>query len=196
MRFAFARRTPPFDRLLFFLSRWTPKLSEVLVIESGSRRAAARFLSDLYKTGETRRLDVLTCYRTPPEPFDASRGRVFYTHQAQAGPERAELFRSLTRSGYSALCVLCTGDNIMTKWKWAAAVRIPAKVMIVNENADCFWLDRGHLRNIRDMMLERSGVRRMTPLRMVGQALAFPFTLLILLAYGGYMQTRRLLREL
>ncbi len=166
------------------------------MIESGSRKAAAKFLTELYKTGETHRVDVLTCYRTPPEPFDASRGRVFYTHEAQAGTERAELFRRLTRSGYTALCVLCTGDDIMTKWKWAATVRIPAKVMIVNENADCFWLDRGHLRNMREMLMERSGVRRLTPLRIAGQALAFPFTLLILIAYAGYMETRRLLREL
>lgn len=171
-------------------------MSEVLVIESGSRGAAAKFLGELYKTDEPCRLDVLTCYRTPPEQFDASKGKVFYTHEAQAGPARAELFRTLTQSGYTALCVLCTGDNIMTKWKWAAAVRVPAKLMIVNENADCFWLDRGHLRNISAMLLERSGVRHMTPLRVAGQALAFPFTLLILLAYAGYMETRRLLREL
>jgi hypothetical protein len=66
----------------------------------------------------------------------------------------------------------------------------------VNENADCFWVDRGHLRNIREMLIERSGVRRMTPLRIAGQAIAFPFTLLILMAYAGYMETRKLLREL
>ena len=73
----------------------------------------------------------------------------------RAVPAVRVLFRIYSSSGYSAVCVLCTGDRIMTKWKWVAALRIPAKVMIVNENADNFWLDRGHLRNIRAMALER-----------------------------------------
>jgi len=43
MRFASLRQSPPFDRLLFLLSRWTPKLDRVLVIESGARPAASGF---------------------------------------------------------------------------------------------------------------------------------------------------------
>lgn len=192
MRLSRARTTPPLDRILFLVSRWTPKFRNVLLIESGSRRAAEKFLVELYGLRENERVDVLTCYSSPPAGFDTARGRVYFTHEAQ-GPARSELFRILARSGYSATCLLCTGDSIMTKWKWAAALRVPAKVLIVNENADSFWLDRGHLRNVRAMLLERSGVREMAPLRWMGQALAFPVTLTILLCFAGYMEAKRML---
>ena len=191
-----ARETPPLDRLLFLASRWTPKLKRVLVIESGSRLAACQFLNELYGLPENEQVDVLTCYATPPDSFDGVRGRVLFTHQAQGGSARTELFRMLAKSQYSAVCVLCTGDSIMTKWKWMTALRVPAKVLIVNENADSFWLDRGHLRNVRDMLIERSGAREMTPLRSLGQILAFPAVLTILLTFAAYMKTRRILREL
>jgi hypothetical protein len=167
-----------------------------LVIESGSRLAASQFLNELYGLPENEQVDVLTCYATPPDSFDDVRGRVLFTHQAQGGSARTELFRMLAKSQYSAVCVLCTGDSIMTKWKWMTALRVPAKVLIVNETADSFWLDRGHLRNVRDMLIERSGAREMTPLRSLGQILAFPAVLTILLTFAAYMKTRRILREL
>jgi hypothetical protein len=189
------RSKPPFDRLLFFASRWTPKLRRVLLIESGSRTAASKFLEEVYGLVENERVDVLTCYRTAPDTFDASRGQIFFTHDAASGGRR-KLFETLSQSNYSAICMLCTGDSIMTKWKWAVAARIPAKVMIVNENADSFWLDRGHLRDLRNLLIERSGMKEMTPLRTLGHALAFPFTLAIVLTFAGYMKSRRVLRNL
>ncbi|HXE15364.1 MAG TPA: hypothetical protein VN633_24780 [Bryobacteraceae bacterium] len=189
------RNKPPFDRLLLFASRWTPKLRHVLLIESGSRDAAGKFLAEIYGLAENERVDVLTCYRTAPNAFDAARGRIFFTHDAQ-NRGRGELFEVLSQSGYSAICMLCTGDSIMTKWKWAAAARIPAKVLIVNENADSFWLDRGHLRDLRNLLIERSGMKQMTPLRTLAHAIAFPFTLAILVSFAGYMKSRRVLRSL
>lgn len=195
MRVESLRNKPPFDRLLFLASRWTPKLRRVLVIESGSRTAASKFLTEVYGLTENERVDVLTCYRAAPETFDTSRGQVFFTHDARNGA-RGELFKILSQSGYSAVCMLCTGDRIMTKWKWAAAARIPAKVMIVNENADSFWLDRGHLRDLRNLLIERSGMKEMTPLRTLAHAIAFPFTLAIVVSFAGYMKSRRVLRNL
>jgi hypothetical protein len=189
------RSKPPFDRLLFFASRWTPKLKRVLLVESGSRPAANEFLEEVYGLIENEQVDILTCYRTPPEAFDASRGRIFFTHDTRNGG-RGRLFQTLSQSGYSAICMLCTGDSIMTKWKWAAAARIPAKVMIVNENADSFWLDRGHLRDLRNLLIERSGMKEMTPLRTLAHAIAFPFTLAIVVSFAGYMKSRRVLRSL
>ena len=189
------RSKPPFDRLLFLASRWTPKLRHVLLIESGARDAAGKFLAEVYGLAENERVDVLTCYRNAPDAFDASRGRIFFTHDAQNGG-RSKLFQTLSQSGYSAICMLCTGDSIMTKWKWAAAARIPAKVMIVNENADSFWLDRGHMRDLRNLLIERSGLKELTPLRTLAHAIAFPFTLAIVLSFAGYMKSRRALRGL
>src|SRR4051794_13661416 len=93
MRVESLRQTPLFDRLLFLLSRWTPKLERVLVIESGARPAAEKFLARLYIEEPAHLVDVLTCYGSPPVSFDAARGQVFYTHKAQSGHARAELFR-------------------------------------------------------------------------------------------------------
>src|ERR1700750_3377296 len=122
MRIAAMRRTPPFDRLLFLASRWTPKLHRVLLLESGSRSAAARFIEHLYGSAETQSLDVLTCYNEPPQTFDSSRGRVLYTHHSQGRSARRRLYRELSPANYCAVCVLGTGDNIMPRWKWMVAV--------------------------------------------------------------------------
>lgn len=194
MKFASLRHTPPFDRLLLFLSRWSPEFDRVLLIESGARTAADQFLQTLYCEEQPDRVDVLTCYGDAPAAFDPGKGRVYLTQQAAEPTARKRLFQELAASRYSAVCVLCTGDPIMTKWKWMVAFRIPAKLMIVNENADTFWLDRGHVGKARRMLQERMGLHRITPLRILSQTLRFPFTLIALLAYAAFMHTRRRLR--
>jgi hypothetical protein len=188
------REKPFFDRLLLFCSRWSPKLDRVLVIESGARTASERFLARLYKQEPARKVDLLTCYDSPPAAFDSARGQVFYTHKARGKRARLELFRTFRDSGYSAICMLCTGDDIMTKWKWAMVVRLPAKVMIVNESADTFWLDRGHLRQLRGMAHDRIGSAWLIPFRIAGQAFALPFTICILVTFAAVVHGRRLWR--
>ena len=49
---------------------------------------------------------------------------------------------------FAALGILCSGEPIMTKWKWWLAAKVPAKIFIINENADYFWLDRARLRQL------------------------------------------------
>jgi hypothetical protein len=182
------RQTPVLDRFLFLLSRWTPEPERVLLVESGLRSAADLFLQDMYQDGRLRRLDVLTCYGSAPPSFDPARGEIFFTHQTQS---RTELFRRLSGAGYSSTCLLCTGDDIMTKWKWAVALRVPAKVMIVNESADTFWLDRGHLRELKQMTHDRVGITRLMLVRLLWQIVAFPFVLLALLSFAAVAHTRR-----
>ena len=194
MRVDSLRQTPPFNRLLFLLSRWTPKLERVLVIESGARGAAEKFLARLYIEEPAHLVDLLTCYGSPPASFDPGRGQIFYTHKARSGSARAELFREFRAARYSAVCMLCTGDDIMTKWKWMAALRVPAKVMIVNESADTFWLDRGHIRELKGMARDRVGSAWLMPLRIAYQIVAFPFTISILLGFAAVAHGKRLWR--
>ena len=196
MNFASLRRTPPFDRLLFLLSRWTPEFERVLFLESGSRAAAARFLEEFYREEQPGRVDVLTCYEKPPLTFDAARGEAFFTHQAQTSETRRQLFARFQEADYTAVCILCTGDDIMTRWKWMAALRVPAKVLIVNESADTFWLDRGHWRYLARMADERSGLSELALLRLLGQTLVFPFTFLFLLCFAAGVHLRKFLRGL
>lgn len=194
MKFDSLRHTPPFNRLLLLLSRWSPEFDKVLVVESGARAAADQFLQALYKEERPNRVDILTCYGNAPAAFDMGKGHAYLTQHALGGAARKQLFQELAASRYSAVCVLCTGDPIMTKWKWMVALRIPAKLMIVNENADTFWLDRGHVAKARRMVQERMGLHRITPLRILSQALRFPVTLIVLLAYAAFVHARRRLR--
>lgn len=180
----------------FLLSRRTPPLDRILLIESGQRHVSERFLQHLYQDRQARQVDLLSCYTDAPLGFDSTRGRVFFTHQATTNSARNDFLRDLARRQYSAVCLLCTGDPIMTKWKWMAAARVPSKVLIVNENIDYYWLDIHHWRSAKAMVRHRMGLHGTGPLHMVGQAVAFPITLAILLAFAAGVHAKRLLRTL
>ena len=79
----------------------------------------------------------------------------------------------------------------MTKWKWALALHLPVKVLIVNENGDFFWLDRSNWPTIRRFVLDRSGLAGSGAVRTVGRVLASPLTLLFLLLYAAFVHLRR-----
>jgi hypothetical protein len=91
---------------------------------------------------------------------------------------------------------MCTGESVMTRWKWATAIKVPAKVLIVNENADYFWLNRRNWRVIRAMLKHRVGLQGLGPLRLTQQIIAFPFTVLLLLGFAARVHARRILRTL
>jgi hypothetical protein len=182
MRFALSRRTPSFDR--------------ILLIESGRRQVCERFLLHLYHVRQAKHVDLLSCYTDAPVGFDTNRGRAFFTHQATTASARNNLFRNLRKRGYSAVCVLCTGDPIMTKWKWMAAARVPSKVLIVNENTDFYWLDIHHWRNANAMLRHRMGLHGSGPFRVLADVFAFPVALTLLIAYAAGVHARRLLRTL
>ena len=82
----------------------------------------------------------------------------------------------------------------MTKWKWMLALRLPAKIFIINENADYFWLDRTHAATIWDFVLLRAGLAGSGAVRTLARLISFPFTFLYLLLYAVTVHTRRALR--
>jgi len=84
----------------------------------------------------------------------------------------------------------------MTKWKWVLAARLPAKIFILNENGDYFWLDRGHLKHIRHFILFRAGLTGSGAIRTIARLVSFPFTLLYLILYAVTVHLRRKLRTL
>jgi len=87
--------------------------------------------------------------------------------------------------------MVCSEEPVMTKWKWVLALRIPAKVFIVNENGDYFWLDRPHLGVIRRFVLLRTGLAGAGAVRTLARLFSFPFTLLYLLLYAAAVHVRR-----
>ena len=107
---------------------------------------------------------------------------------------RGRLYRELNANHYAILGIVCSDERIMTKWKWAVAAHLPAKVFVINENGDYFWLDWGQWRFIRHFVLFRAGLSGSGALRTLGRLLLFPFTLAFLLLYATTIHLKRAVR--
>jgi hypothetical protein len=179
----------------YFLSRREPALTRVLLIESGSRSLIENLLPGLRANcGEDVPIDLVTCYGGLPEGFDPE--TVVYRVTDYGSPEgRKELIRQLRARNYSMSGMVCSGEAIMTKWKWLIALRVPAKFFILNENGDYFWVHRENARIIREFVLVRMGLDGPQGLRTVARVLLFPFSVLYLVVYAGFVHARRALRR-
>jgi hypothetical protein len=148
----------------------------------------------LYETyGEQIEIDLVTCFAGVPEGF---RGTV-YRVTDYPGPEgRARLYKQLADGAHPILGMICSGESIMTKWKWMLAARLPAKVFVLNENSDYFWVDWAHWRVAMNFMLFRAGLTGAAALPTIARLLFFPLTLAYLLLYAGAVHLRRRIRIL
>lgn len=167
-------------------------MDRVLLVESGPRHlieGLAPFLRSIYPKETV--FDLITCY--PDHPSGLTPECTWQVVAYRDRASRARLFGELRRRRYSALVMLCAGVPIMTKWKWALAVRLRAKVLVVNENGDCFWLDRAHWPAIRRFVLFRAGLSGPGAVGALFRIAAFPFTLAYLLGYAAYLHGRRLI---
>ena len=102
-------------------------------------------------------MDLVTCYAGEPAGFH---GRVFNVNDYGGAAGRNALWADLAQRKYSVAGVICAAEPIMTKWKWWLAAKVPAKIFIINENADYFWLDRAHFRQLRRFVAYRLGTHR------------------------------------
>jgi len=179
MRYFFSRRVPPFAR--------------VLLIESGSRHLLDKLLPHFYEHYDpAMQLDVMTCFASDPAAFAPARGRIFRTQDYS----RRDLARQLRARRYSILGIICSGEPMLAKYKWALAGMLSAKLLIINENGDYFWVDRGHLRAIRGFIAHRGGFSGAGLGRTIARFLIFPFTLAYLLLFAAGIHIRRQLRRL
>jgi hypothetical protein len=177
-----------------FFRRGHPPFTRVLLVESGSRRLFDYLIPGLYETyGEQIENDLVTCFAGVPEGF---RGTV-YRVTDYPGPEgRARLYKQLADGAHPILGMICSGESIMTKWKWMLAARLPAKVFVLNENSDYFWVDWAHWRVAMNFMLFRAGLTGAAALPTIARLLFFPLTLAYLLLYAGAVHLRRRIRIL
>jgi hypothetical protein len=83
----------------------------------------------------------------------------------------------------------------MTKWKWLIALRLPAKVFILNENGDYFWMHRDSAAAIRQFSRARLGLSGAGAIRTFGRLLLFPFSVLFLLLYAFAAHSGRIARR-
>ena len=178
----------------YFLTRRLPEVESILLVESGSRGLVEGLLPHLRDNwGEELPLDLVTCYARLPSGFERANSSVFRVTDYRGREGRRQLYRELDARRYSIMGIVCSGEPIMTKWKWVLALRTRAKVFIINENGDYFWLDRGHLAMVREMVLFRSGLAGAGAVRTLGRIISFPFTLAYLLLYAAAVHARRAL---
>ncbi|HVW83728.1 MAG TPA: hypothetical protein VHB50_03570 [Bryobacteraceae bacterium] len=179
----------------YLISRREPAGTRILLIESGSRALAEGLLPHLRSTWAAEyTIDLATCYGGMPEGFQPD-GDIFRVTDYGSPERRKELIRELRRRDYAYLGVICSAEPIMTKWKWWIALRVPAKVFIVNENGDYFWLNRENAAVVREFALVRGGLAGAGAIRTFARLLVFPFTVLFLLMYAFTAHMRRSLNK-
>ncbi len=179
----------------YFLTGRLPDATSILLVESGSRGIIERVVGGLRETwGADVPIDLVSCFAALPAGFDPAATRVYRVADYRGREGRGRLYRLLRANRYALLGIVCSGEPLMTKWKWALALRIPAKVFVINENGDYFWLDRMHFRLIRQFVLLRAGLAEAGAVRMLAQLISFPFTLLYLLLFAAWVHGRRALR--
>ena len=172
----------------YFFRRKIPNAEDILLIESGSPEVARRALAGIRAIFPAARYHLLTCWPNPPAKGLQT---IFRASYYPSGWKKLRLIVSLRRRGWRLLVILCTGEPILWGWKVLAAALVPAKILVVNENADFFWLDWGNRKTLRRFLAIRWGVNRAKLFATALRTLAFPITLLILLGTALWLYGRR-----
>jgi hypothetical protein len=180
----------------YYLSARIPEPAAILLVESGSRSILETLIPGLRRIwGGEVPIDLVSCYANLPAGFDAATTQVYRVADYRGRQARRQLYRQLRQHRYSLIGIVCSGEPLMAKWKLALALRIPAKVFVINENGDFFWLDRKHLKPIRQFMLLRAGLAGSGAVRTLASVFLFPFGLLYLMLYASAVHARRALRR-
>ena len=173
-----------------FLRATAPEFRRILLIESGSRAVAEQWLAWLEAHHPDALCDLLTCYLGVPKHHNFG-DRVFMTSAYATPKQRAALMDELRRQRYDALVVLCTGEDIMTRWKWYTIWRVPAPVLLLNENGDWVGFHRREWRMLLRFLVARLGLSGAGALRQPLRLLAFPFVVLYFALFAAYIHLRR-----
>ena len=180
MRYFWTRREPPFTRML--------------LIESGSRSLVEKVLPLLRANMDADvPIDLVTCYKGLPAGFHPDTV-VFRVNEFGTPERRKELIRVLRSRRYAVAGMICSAEPIMLKWKWLIALRVPAKLFIVNENSDYFWVHRANAPTIRRFISVRLGLAGAGAVRTFTRLLFFPFSVIFLLLYALIAHARRRMR--
>ncbi len=170
-----------------FLTRRTPPTARILLIESGPRPLGDLAVQRLKQVfGPDTQVDALHCQSGPPE----GAARCWSVNSTG----RWALLRELRREGHPTAALLAGGDPIMAPWRWTTLALLPSKFLIVNENGDFFWLDRGHLPTLVQFLQHRSGMGGESAVRSLARIVLIPAALVYLLLYAAAVHTTRALR--
>ncbi len=179
-------------KVRYFLQPYkAPPLRRILLVESGSRHLLERVIPNLhYVFGEHIQFDICTCF--PGQPNAAT--TVYRTSDYTTNSRRRTLYRELRANNYDAVGIICSAEPIMTKWKWMLAHRVPARVFLLNENADYVWFDRLHTEVLFAYARTRLGFEGTGAVRTLARIVLLPLTLIYLLFYAGVVHARRAIR--
>ncbi|HYZ87111.1 MAG TPA: hypothetical protein VE621_22030 [Bryobacteraceae bacterium] len=169
-------------------------MDRVLLVESGSRDLIEELLPGLYKRyGDKISIDLVTCYAGRPKHLDPD-AAVYRVTDYVGAAARKNLYQQLRTRNYSVIGIMCTDEPIMTKWKWALAHKVPAKLFILNENGDYFWVQWSEWATMRHFVLFRAGLTDAGAVRTLARVLLFPFSVLYLVLWASLTEARRSLR--
>jgi hypothetical protein len=179
----------------YFLTGSQPRTIRILLVESGSRSLLEDLIPSLrLGYGGPVPIDLVTCYAGLPRGLDPETTRVHRVADYRGKAGRKRLYAELAAAGYTVLGMICSDEPVMTKWKWALALRLPVKVFALNENGDYFWFDRVSWPSIRYFVLYRAGLAGAGAVRTLARFFLFPFTLGYLLLYATAVHVRRAVR--
>lgn len=176
----------------FLLTPRVPRARRLVIVESGSRHLLEAILPYLDQTfGPDVAVDLVTCYGGLPSGLRHETTTAWRIHEYRGRDGLRRLAAALRARRPGALVMLCSDEPVMTKWKWALALLLPVKILIVNENADYFWLDRTNWRTVGEFIAVRSGLTGAAAVTGMLRLLVFPFTLVYLLLYATALHLRR-----
>jgi hypothetical protein len=173
-----------------FLRPTTPEFRRILLIESGSRAVAERWLTWLGKTHPNALCDILTCYLGVPGNHDFGE-RVFRTSAFPTAALRTALMTELRRQRHDVIVALCTNEDIMTRWKWYAVWKVGVPTLLLNENGDWVEFHRREAKTLLRFLAYRLGLSGAGALTQPLRLLAFPFVILYLAMFAAYIHVRR-----
>jgi len=174
-----------------------PKFRRVLLIESGSRDLLEGLVPGIYKShGPDTIIDVVTCFGGNPKGLNDSTSTLYRLSDYGGKDGRKRLVAALLANDYNVTGVICSGEVIMSRWKWYLAYHVPAKVFLLNENGDYFWLDRAHAGLAWHFMLFRMWLAGAAAVPTLLRLALFPFTFCFLVAFAAFVNARRRMRIL
>ena len=103
---------------------------------------------------------------------------------------------AMRRSRPPVAALLFTTDPILFRWKLLLMLLLPSKLLVVNENADFFWLDWSNRGVIRRFLGARLDVEGAELLRAAFRLLLLPFAFTFLACYALFAYLGRWLRLL
>jgi hypothetical protein len=176
----------------YFLRRRVAPGTRILLIESGSRHITDKVIPRVRaQFGSELQIDLVTCY--PDAPDGLGPANIFNVSGYRK--QRLRLVRALRANHYPVAAILCSDEATLSRWKWALAAALPSKILVVNENADYFWLDYANWGAIYHLVRYRAGFADAGIVRMLARVIAFPFTFSYLVLYATAAHFRRALNR-